>query len=52
MENLTETSAKAFGNSSHLIQFHQITQGTILAQSMLHRQADPQPCVLQAAKLC
>lgn len=34
MENLTEAFASAFGNSSHLIQFYQITQSTIFAQSM------------------
>lgn len=42
MENLTETFASACGNSSHLIQFHQITQSTIFAQSMLQKWADPQ----------
>lgn len=34
MENLTEAFTSAFGNSSHLIQFYQITQSTIFAQSM------------------
>lgn len=52
MENLTETFANAFGNSSHLIRFHQITQSTILTQSMLQKRADPQFCAFQAAKLC
>lgn len=37
MENLTETFASAFGNSSPLIQFHQITQSIIFAQSMLQK---------------
>lgn len=50
MENLTDTFANAFGNSSRLIRFHKITQGTLLAQSMLQKQADPQLCALQAAK--
>lgn len=52
MENLTETFASAFRNASHLIQFHQITQSTIFAQSMLQKWADTQLCELQAAKLC
>lgn len=52
MENLTETFASAFGNASHLIQLHQITPSTDLAQSMLQKQADPQLWELQAAKLC
>ena len=30
MENVTETSADAFGNSSHSIQFHQITRAPSL----------------------
>lgn len=52
MENLTETFADAFGNASHLIQFHHITLSTILTQSMLQKGADPQCCAFQAAKLC
>lgn len=42
MENLTETFASAYSNSSHLIQFHQITQSTTFAQSMLQKWADLQ----------
>lgn len=49
MENLTETFANAFGNWSHLIQFHQISQNTLLAQSMLQSRQTPALCA-QAAE--
>lgn len=50
MEHFTGTFAKAFGISSHLFRFHQITQSTILTEHAPER-SDPSS-VFQAATLC
>lgn len=52
MKNLTEIVADAFGESSHLIRFHQITRALSLHGACSGNEQTPQLCVLQAAKLC